>query len=214
MGFKQGLENIVACAQLAQHTHPELLFVLMGDGNQRAELEARATGLSNLRFFPPQPEERFSDALAAADILLVNQRPSVTDMSLPGKLTSYFAVGRPVVAAVAPASETAAELQAAGAGMVVPAGAPDLLLGALHELSLDPERASALGQRGLAYARDHLTAPAALARLEAFVRDVGGWTGAPALGQRVIASAGGRYAAGLDPTPGNGARAAEREAVI
>jgi hypothetical protein len=40
-------------------------------------------------------------------------------MSLPSKLTSYFPAARPVVAAVAPDSETAREIQSAQAGYVV-----------------------------------------------------------------------------------------------
>ncbi len=54
--------------------------------------------------------------LEAADALIVNQRASVTDMALPSKLTAYFAAGRPVIGAVAPDSETAAELRRAQAG--------------------------------------------------------------------------------------------------
>ncbi|MGH2534745.1 MAG: WcaI family glycosyltransferase [Thermomicrobiales bacterium] len=174
MGLKQGLENVIACARLALTSDPGTLFVLMGDGNQRAHLQQMADGLPNVRFLPPQPAEEFPDLLAAADILLVNQRPTVKDMSLPGKLTSYFAAGRPVVAAVAEASETAAELRTAQAGVVVPAGAPDQLLAAIRDLASDQGRANHLGRQGQAYADDQLTAGAILARLEQFVLEVAG----------------------------------------
>lgn len=169
MGLKQGLENLVDAARLAVERAPDLLFVLMGDGNQRAMLEERARGLANVRFIPPQPEEEFPNALAASDILLVNQRPTVTDMSLPGKLTSYFASGRPVVAAVSPMSETARELTDTNTGLVVNAGQPELLLDAIRRLAADPDHAAALGERGKAYAQANLSAGAALARLEGFV---------------------------------------------
>ncbi|HEY7031517.1 MAG TPA: WcaI family glycosyltransferase [Thermomicrobiales bacterium] len=169
MGLKQGLENLVDCARLALAAAPDLLFVLMGDGNQRAMLEERARDLPNLRFLPPQPEDDFPNVLAAADVLLVNQRPTVTDMSLPGKLTSYFASGRPVVAAVSPTSETARELTQSGAGRVVDAGNPDLLLAAIRGLAADSVAAADLGTRGQAFARGNLTEGAALERLERFV---------------------------------------------
>ncbi len=179
MGLKQGLENVLAAARLARTSDPDLLFVLMGDGNQRAELEAVAEGLPNVRFLPPQPKDEFPNILAAADVLLVNQRPSVTDMSLPGKLTSYFAAGRPVVAAVAPGSETAAELATAQAGITVAAGDPAQLVTAIRSLAVDPSRADALGQQGQTYARKQLSAEASLARLEQFVCSIADASGPP-----------------------------------
>ncbi|MGB3330036.1 MAG: glycosyltransferase, partial [Thermomicrobiales bacterium] len=101
MGLKQGLDHLIDAARIARQTAPDLLFVLMGDGNQRERLQVLAAGLDNVRFLPPQDEALFPSILAASDALLVNQLASVTDMSLPSKLTSYFSVGRPVVAAVA-----------------------------------------------------------------------------------------------------------------
>jgi colanic acid biosynthesis glycosyl transferase WcaI len=93
MGLKQGLENIIACARLAHETDPDLLFVLMGNGSQQTLLQQWALELPNVRFLDPVDGEMFPNALHAADILLINQRGSVVDMSLPSKLTSYLAVG-------------------------------------------------------------------------------------------------------------------------
>lgn len=172
MGYKQDLGSALACARLALREAPRLHFALVGDGSQRRELEARSAGLANVSFLPLQPEEEFPDILAAADVLLVLQRASVTDMSLPGKLTAYFAAGRPVVAAVANDSETAAEVRAAGAGPVVAPGDPAALLAALQALAADPGRSAHYGRQAQAYARTHLGAEPALAGLEAFVAQV------------------------------------------
>lgn len=169
MGLKQGLENVIDTARLAEHIDPRILFVMMGDGNQRELLRKRAEGLGNVQFLPPQPEENFPNVLACADILLVNQRPSVIDMSLPGKLTSYFSSGRPVVAAVSPMSETRHEIEAAKGGVVVPGGCPEALLGAVRSLADDPDRALQLGANGRCYQKKNLTAEAALQNIEAFV---------------------------------------------
>lgn len=172
MGLKQGLENVVDTARLAQRSDPDLLFVLMGGGNQRDFLMDRAKGLSNIMFLPSQPADGFPDALSAADILLVNQRPTVTDMSLPGKLTSYFSTGRPVIAAVAPESETQTEIGAANAGLVVQGGDPPKLLAAIRQLASDPAEAARLGCNGQRYAEQHLTASAALANLTDFLSKI------------------------------------------
>lgn len=76
-------------------------------------------------------------ALQAADILLVNEAPGLQDMALPSKLTSYFASGRPVVAATSATSVAAAEIRAAAAGVQADAGESHALLAAVEALSID-----------------------------------------------------------------------------
>jgi colanic acid biosynthesis glycosyl transferase WcaI len=174
MGHKQGLANVVECARMAAGVDPRLLFVLMGNGSQRPLLVdlAQRHRLRNLRFLPIQPADLFSDVLAAADVLLVNQRGSVTNMSLPGKLTSYFVSGRPVVAAVSPDSETAAELAGSGTGVLVAPDQPGLLLETVRKLAADPDLQDRLGSAGRRYARTTLSAEQALAGLEALVEAI------------------------------------------
>ena len=171
MGYKQALENIVEAARLLE-ANAWIQFVLVGDGSQRQELEDRARGLTNLTFTPLQPDELFADILAAADILLLNQRTTVEDMSLPGKLTSYFASGRPVVAAVAATSESALEILAARAGIVVEPEMPRELADAIQRLTSSPEEMTQLGRCGRLFAETTLAAPAALARLTEFLQEV------------------------------------------
>jgi glycosyltransferase involved in cell wall biosynthesis len=169
MGLKQGLEHVVATAHLAAQVQPQTRFVLMGDGSQRGMLESLAAGCPNIAFLPPQDADRFVDTLAAADVLLVNERSSVVDMSLPSKLTSYFVAGRPVVAAGASAGATAREVRCAGAGLTVPGEDPEALLAALVRLAGDPLLGERLGAAAAAYARNSLSPEAALARAEDFV---------------------------------------------
>lgn len=164
MGHKQGLENVLECARSANGSCPRLLFLLMGDGNQRPRLEglAKRHAIPNLRFLPIQPPEVFQDVLAAADVLLVNQRGAVSDMSLPSKLTSYFAAGRPIVAAVQRASETACEIEASGGGLVVAPDQPKVLLEAIQRLSKDEEWRRQMGESARAWSREKLSEAAAL----------------------------------------------------
>lgn len=162
MGLKQGLEVLVDAARLA----PNVDFVLMGDGNQRTALQERARDVPNLHFLPPAETSDFPDVLAAADVLAVTQRASVLDMSVPSKLTSYFAAGRPVIASVAAEGGTADEVRRSGAGVLVPPEDPAALLTTLKELAADPVEADRLGARGPAYVDEHLSAAAGLGRLD------------------------------------------------
>ncbi len=169
MGQKQGLDNVLAAAALLRGS--PVRIVLVGDGNDRARLERDAAdrGLTNVEFVGLQGPRKWEAVLQAADVLIVNQRESVTDMSLPSKLTSYFAAGRPVVAAASPTSETADEIRAAEAGIVVPAGDPEALRRAILELRDDPARAQAFATSGKEYAETTLSRAAALAAYDQFV---------------------------------------------
>ena len=172
MGHKQGLENVLHAASLI--TDRSIRVVLAGDGNERAKLEALADelGVANVSFAPPQPTGAYESMLLAADVLLVNQRSAVGDMSLASKLTSYFMAARPVIAAVAERSETARELERAGAGVIVEAETPEALARAITRLKRDRADAEELGMRGRVYAERHLSTTHVLERYEEFVRTI------------------------------------------
>jgi glycosyltransferase involved in cell wall biosynthesis len=90
-------------------------------------------------------------------------------MSLPSKLTSYCAAGRPIVAAVRPGGATEAELERSGAGLVVPAGDRVALLGAVARLAADPALAARLAEAGTRYASTALGSHEGLERGRRFV---------------------------------------------
>jgi colanic acid biosynthesis glycosyl transferase WcaI len=154
MGYKQALEILVDAARLAQDAGSVTEFVLVGDGNQRAMLRDLVAShrLSNVRFMPLQDESIFPSMLGAADVLVLSQRATVTDMSLPGKLATYLASGRPVVAAVHELSETARELRRAGADCIVNPEDPPALLEAIDAVLADPDRAAEMGAQGQRFA--------------------------------------------------------------
>jgi glycosyltransferase involved in cell wall biosynthesis len=172
MGLKQGLEHVLDAAELAQGTRPDVEFIFMGDGNQRPALQDRARNLTNVRFVESRYGVDYPNALVAADVLLVNERGTVRDMSLPSKLTSYFLAGRPVLASVVPDGVTAREIERSGGGIVVPAEQPDALLEGLERLLNDPSLSEKFAASGIAYAREHLSEDKALSRSEDFVRSI------------------------------------------
>jgi glycosyltransferase involved in cell wall biosynthesis len=166
MGAKQGLENIVEAARLADGRREPIKFVLVGDGSERSRLEQLAQGIDRIAFVDPLDDVDYRCALAAADCLLVNELPGVKTMAVPSKLTSYFDSARPVLAATDPEGIAAEEIRSANAGVVVPAGDPAKLLEAALLLSNDREAASAYGSAGRRYRDEHLNADAAVAAFE------------------------------------------------
>jgi glycosyltransferase involved in cell wall biosynthesis len=168
IGLKQDLGNLVDAARLLSGSPG--LIVVVGDGSQRRALEEHSRGITNLRFIGLVDEQLYPVVLAAADVLLVNERPSVGDMSLPSKLTSYLAAGRPVLAAVAVGGASERELLAtSGAAMTVPPGNPRALAAALSLLANDRTRRDAMGAASAAYARRHLSRDGSLGALMSLV---------------------------------------------
>ncbi|MET3983481.1 colanic acid biosynthesis glycosyl transferase WcaI [Streptomyces sp. PvR034] len=165
MGLKQGLEVLVGAARL----DPRVRFVLMGDGSQRGALAGLSADVPNLDIIPPAADGEFPDILAAADVLTVTQHAAVLDMSVPSKLTSYFAAGRPVVASVAAEGGTAQEVERSGAGVLVAPEDPGALLEAVRALAEDPRGADALGAAGPRHVAAHLSRAAGLARIDALM---------------------------------------------
>jgi colanic acid biosynthesis glycosyl transferase WcaI len=169
MGKKQGLENVVAAARLAETQGSKVRFVLMGDGNQRQRLELMSSGLSQISFLDPLPGSEFQRALAAANVLLVNELPGVKDMAVPSKLTSYFNAGVPVIAATDEGSVTASEISRSGGGIRVDAGNPGALVETAEILGQDTVRAAKLGSQGLRFREETLSAAAALSDYDEFI---------------------------------------------
>lgn len=179
MGYKQALENVIDAACIAQQRGSDISFVLVGDGNQREQLVHRAQqfALQNLTFMPLQDEAVYASMLGAADVLILNQRATLTDMSFPSKLAGYMASGRPVVAAVNRGSEAAREVVASDGGVLVPPEDPPSLLAALQGLVDDPVRAVSLGHRAQEYALDRWSTEEIARSLESFVESVANGAG-------------------------------------
>lgn len=139
MGLKQDLGNVLAAARELEGR--DILIVLTGDGSQRQSLEREAAGMTNVRFAGVVDNSTYAEVLAAADVLLINERSSVREMSLPSKITSYIAAGRPIVAAVVKGGASDRELFGVrDAVITVAAGDPTALATALRGLLMNESR--------------------------------------------------------------------------
>lgn len=156
MGVKQGLDVVLQAAE-GSGGHPDVTWVLVGDGAVRPTLEraAAARGLRSIRFLPIQPEPTFRELLATADVALVTQQRTVADIVFPSKVLTLLAAGRPTVASVGASSEVARVVREAGAGVVVAPGDPSALRDAVLRLRDDPGARARMGAAGRAYARAH-----------------------------------------------------------
>jgi len=153
MGAKQDLENVVLAAQFFT-SNSGIKIYLIGHGNQESDLKIMCEGKSNIAVMPAVSDEDYSALLSAADLLLVNERSTQMEMSLPSKLTSYLYSERPVIAAVPPGGATWKFLQ--GVAELVDAGDPKRLAEKIEELSKNQSKLNELAKLGSEFAVKHL----------------------------------------------------------
>lgn len=163
VGFSQSFDLVVGAARALADERPDVVFVVNGSGSALPELEADVAGLPNVRLVGMQPRERLPEVLAAGDLHLVPLRRGLARSSVPSKLYSILAAGRPVLAAVDEGTEVARTVERAGAGRAVPPDDPAAFLGALRGLLAAPEELAAMGRAGRHFV-EGWASPAAVGR--------------------------------------------------
>jgi colanic acid biosynthesis glycosyl transferase WcaI len=169
MGAKQDLENVVRTAD-ALAGESKIKIYLVGHGNQENILKALSNGKSNIAVMPAVSDENYSALLSAADLLLVNERSTQMEMSLPSKLTSYLYSERPVLAAVPRDGATWKFLD--GAAELVEAADPKALAKKIEELSRNQIRLDELAKLGSEFAKKHLDPEVGRAKYRQWVEDL------------------------------------------
>jgi colanic acid biosynthesis glycosyl transferase WcaI len=163
VGFSQSLGLLVQAARELATTRPDVVFVVNGGGAARPALESEAAGLTNVRFVDYQPIERLPEVLAAADLHVVPLKRGLAHASVPSKLYSILAAGRPVLASVDPGTEVARTLEQAGAGVAVPPDDPVAFVAALRTLVDDRPARDELGRKGRSFVESWASPAAAAA---------------------------------------------------
>jgi colanic acid biosynthesis glycosyl transferase WcaI len=132
----------------------EILFALVGEGLKKASLQAKAAGLglSNAVFLPFVPYPDLPALLAASDVLLVPLDRDKSELSVPSKLYTFMAAGRPILGLASPDSEVATMLRDHDCGLAASPDDPAEIAAAVRALKAAPGRRSALGANARAYA--------------------------------------------------------------
>lgn len=168
IGTAQDFPCILAAAEaLKERRH--IRWVIVGDGRMRpwVEKEIQRRGIaSQVLLLGRFPVERMPSFYQRADALLVTlQDRPIFSMTIPGKLQSYLASGRPVVAALN--GEGARLIEESGAGYVTSAGNSAGLSDAVLQLSrLSQAQRNSLGENGRIFSNREFQRDRVLQRLE------------------------------------------------
>lgn len=178
IGEAQDFPAIIEAADLLKAE--DVAWLIVGDGRmaQRTMEEVERRGLRHrVHFLGRHAPAAMPAFFAAADALLVSLKPDpIFSLTVPGKVQSYLASGRPVLAMLD--GEGARVVEEAQAGFVCAAGdAQGLAANVLKLAALSREARDRLGASGKAYARQHFDRERLLDQLqewsEAVVKEQG-----------------------------------------
>ncbi|MFH1314205.1 MAG: glycosyltransferase family 4 protein [Candidatus Eisenbacteria bacterium] len=134
---------MLLAARTVVKQHPDVLFLLVGDGKERGRLEqmGRELGLEDKLIFTGWLDSPYP-VLSRMDILVL---PSLWE-GLGVTILEAMALGKPVVATkVGGIPEVVSDGET---GLLVPSGDEEALASALHKLLSNPELARDMGRRG------------------------------------------------------------------
>lgn len=168
IGVAQDFETILAAAEKLK-AYPDIHWVVLGDGRMAPWVKEQITqrGLSDtVHLLGRHPVEAMPRYFALADAMLVTlKREPIFALTIPAKVQSYLACGKPIVAALD--GEGASVVTEARAGLTAPAESPDALAAAILEMyRMSESDRQAMGERGLQYFETHFERNMLLARLD------------------------------------------------
>jgi glycosyltransferase involved in cell wall biosynthesis len=164
---KKGHPVLLEAAALLRDKHPDLRFVLVGEGNPEV-LQAMAStlGVSDRVIFAGFTED-IPAALAAFDIVVC---ASLRGEGLTGAVREALAMGRPVISSdVAGNRELVIHKRT---GLLVPPGDPAALADAIGRMLGDPELAREFAVRGRELVLELCTEDKRAARVESIYRQL------------------------------------------
>ena len=172
LGLVSGVGILIEVARLLRD-RPDVLIVCVGEGLEKARMinQGRASALQNIRFLPFQPRNRVPEVQGAANVTLLTMQPGSSDASVPSKLISYFAAGRPVVCAAPSGTSVARIVSDVGAGIVTEPGDSTALARAIVELAADSTGAEGMGRAARKYFEQHFTLDRAYRQFSAILKE-------------------------------------------
>jgi len=153
MGFYGAWKTLVGAARSLAGDGVGLVFV--GDGAQRAEVEAAAAGAGNIQFLDFFPAAKIPSVLAAADAHVVTVKRGLEGVVVPSKMYGILAAGKPIVA-VAPAETDVVTLGLrSGFAVFSDPDKPADLVSAVRALIGNLQKLTTMGAAALAAAPDY-----------------------------------------------------------
>lgn len=149
VGTAQSVETLVAAARLLRDEE-NIHIHIAGGGVSLENCEKQAQGLDNITFHGRQPLEDMPRYYAMADVLLITLVDDpVMSQTLPGKVQTYLAAGKPLVGAIG--GETARVIAEARCGLCGRAEDADALAENIRRAAADGQLRKTWGEHARNY---------------------------------------------------------------
>lgn len=173
IGQVQAVEVLIQTAALLRNE--AVRWHIVGDGSnyeQCVELAHRLNVEDRVTFYGRKPLSDMPKYYALADAMLVSMRDdlSVND-TLPGKVQSYMAAGKPILGSIA--GETPYVIEKAQCGLCAPPDDPEALSSIIRQF-LSMNDTKAMGEHGKEYYQQHFTKQIHMDQLEKMLLKLAG----------------------------------------
>ena len=174
IGVAQDFATILDAAGILKD-RLDIHWVIIGDGRMlpwvRSEV-ARRELKQTVHLLGRHPVEKMPEFFAQADALLVSlKREPIFSSTIPGKIQSYLACARPIIAMLD--GEGARIVSDAGAGLTCPAEDAQALADAVMVISRkDKNELVAMGNNGRKYYEKHFDREVLFPQLEGWMQDL------------------------------------------
>ncbi len=168
IGVAQSFDTIIEAARILRKKIKVFNFIVLGDGRDKQRVLKKIKEYyleENFEFWGSYPPDQMSDFFASADALLVSLKDTkIFSMTIPGKLQSYLACGKPIIASLNGIG--AKIIKDAKCGLVSDSEDAEALANSIYELNkLTPEDRSKLGDNARKYYEKEFERKALLKRL-------------------------------------------------
>ncbi len=174
IGVAQDFDTILSAAEKLRD-FTDIKWIVLGDGRQSEWVaeQIKSRGLINaVHLLGRHLPETMPAFFAQADAMLVTLRKEpIFELTVPGKIQSYMACGKPIVAAVD--GEGGRIIIESGAGLAASSGDADALAQSVLDMyRLPREEREAMGMRGQQFCADNFDRDMLINRLEGWMGEV------------------------------------------
>ncbi len=155
IGEMQSVETIIKAANELKDLD-RIIWHIVGDGSDRINCEELAVkyGLSNVKFYGQRPMEEMPDFYSIADAFLVTLKANKEiSYTLPNKVQSYMAAGKPIIGAID--GETHLVIEEAGCGLCCEAEDYIALAQLVRGFAFNTENHSTMGENARKYYQEN-----------------------------------------------------------
>lgn len=173
IGEAQSIRTIIEAAKIIEASgsinDKKVYFHIIGSGKKLKAMERLAQGLSNIKFYGRRPLDDMPAYYAMADAMLVTL-DSFLSRTLPGKIQSYMAAGKPIIGAID--GETEKIIDESGCGYVSKAGDSEALArNIMRFCMLDEDKKREFGRLSRQYYKDHFDRKTHIDNMEKYLSD-------------------------------------------